>query len=377
MVRFVKVFVISVVLALALVMVSCGGDDDPADPGDGGGGNGGGNNVVFVTEDVETPTVWSGDSIYVIMAYDFYVESPLTIQPGTIVKFHPSAGPYCVLSGSGVINAQGTSGNPIVFTSYLDDAHGGDTNGDGTATSPARRDWGEINTNDRNGSTFQYCEFYYGGAVNYRATLTLYGNNITVSNCLFAHNDGSYTASAGDVGVLDASDGGSDVVIQNNVFYDNIRPLSISTRFTLDNSNVFHNPANASQTNTHNGIFVETIDDLHYNIAWRETEVAFVIDDNDFWIESGYTLTLGNNVVLKFKSDSVMLLEDGASAIVNRAGTGVYFTCYLDDSRKGDTNGDGNATSPDDGDWVGIYDDSMAIQPPYYFIWSNIYYDDY
>ena len=121
---------------------------------------------------------------------------------------------------------------------------------------------------------------------------------------------------------------------------------------------------------------VETIEDLDSHISWTETEVPYVIDDNDFWIEADNTLTLGNNVVLKFKSGSTMLLESGPSNIVNRNGTGVYFTSWKDDVHKGDTNGNGASTGEAD-DWGGIYDDSMSIPSPYYFTWANILYDSY
>ena len=47
---------------------------------------------------------------------------------------------------------------------------------------------------------------------------------------------------------------------------------------------------------------------------------------------------------------------------------------YKDDSRKGDTNGDGGATTPGAGDWVGIYDNSLTISSPYCFGWGNILY---
>ena len=83
-----------------------------------------GDNVVEITEDINVVTTWSGDTIYIIRAWDFYVNNTLTIEPGTIVKFHPTDGPSCMLGGSGTIVAQGTAQYPILFTSYKDDTHG-------------------------------------------------------------------------------------------------------------------------------------------------------------------------------------------------------------------------------------------------------------
>lgn len=350
------------------VLSACKKDDpDPIIPDD--------SNIVYVTEDIDATSTWHADSIYVIDNYDFYVNATLTIQAGTIIKFQSSEGPYLGLGSGGTIIANGTSSNPIIFTSFKDDTHGGDTNDDGTATSPNSGDWSHINLNDENGSSFQYCEFYYGGSGSYNYTLTLFGSeNTTVTNCTFAHNKGGKD---GDFyyGALDASQAESGTVIQNNVFYDNVLPLSISTEFHSDNSNIFHNPDNISETNEMNGIFVYAINEIDIPLSWNETEVAYVINDNDLWISSGNSLTLANDVVIKFTSASTLILDEGAGQLIH--GSSNAFTSFKDDGMKGDTNGDASATSPGNGDWEGIYDNSLSIPDPYFYTWTTIYYDSY
>jgi hypothetical protein len=333
--------------------------------------------IVEVTADINSNTTWKSSNIYVIRASDFYVNAILTIEPGTTIKFHPDDGPYMLLGigTGGKILANGTAASPIVFTSYRDDANGGDTNKDGTATSPAAGDWFYIGTNGEQDSVFNYCHFLYGGGGSYIHTLELYYSRATVTNCVFAHNRGGPDGDFYD-GALDASDALDGTVIEGNRFYDNILPLSIGWQFDVDDSNTFQS-ADGLQKNTYNAIFYNSTDNIEGDLSWGETEVAFVIDDNDLWVNSGYQLTLGNNVVLKFTAGSTLLLDDGESALVNRNGPGVYFTSYRDDSRKGDANGDGASTSPANGDWEGIYDNTLTIPSPYFFLWPNIGYDSY
>jgi len=333
-----------------------------------------GKNIIEVTSDIKTNTTWKNSNIYLIRAYDFYVQATLTIEPGTIVKFHPADGPYMVLGSGGKILANGTTALPIIFTSYKDDAHGGDTNMDGSSMTPAAGDWMNIATNGEQGSEFSNCQFYYGVGGLYLNTLQLYNSRATVINCIFAHNRGG---KSGDFyyGALDASEALAGTVIEGNRFYDNIQPLSVGWKFSVDNSNSFQSE-DGTVKNTYNGIYYNSSDNISGNLSWGETEVAFVIDDNDLWVNSGFKLTLANNVVLKFTNGSYLLLDDGASALVNYNGAGVYFTSYKDDTKKGDTNGDGPATSPAAGDWGGIYDNSLSIPSPYFFTWPNILYDD-
>ena len=319
---------------------------------------------VVITENIVSNTTWQSGKVYLIKTWDLGVEATLIIEPGVIVKFTPD-GQSLTLGDNGTIIAGGTPQDPIVFTSYKDDAHGGDTNGDGDSTQPAAGDWYSINTNGQQGSIFDHCEFYYGGGGPYDSTLDLFSSRATVTNCVFAHNRG------GENGVLDASAALSGTIIKGNTFYDNEKPILINTTFDIDDSNTFHNPDDLSQTNLLNGIFLDYPDAIeNRHITWLETEVPFVIDHNDFWIDETGSLTLGDNVIIKFMPDSTL---NHYGNLINHDGAGVFFTSYKDDAHGGDTNGDGSATVPGDGDWDGIYNDNTGE----YETWGNILYDQH
>src|SRR5512133_889013 len=186
----------------ALFTVSCHDDSN-------GGPSPSGSRIVLVNYDIMQPRTWDADSIYVV-DHEVKIDASLTIEPGTIVKF--KAGTGLEVWDNGTIHATGTATKNIVFTSYKDDHHGGDNNGDGTGTSPGKADWTNIDLRSSSGSVFTYCYFAFGGNDGYAGVLDLGINSSTVDHCIFAFHH-AYVSAVDFWGALYAGTAHKNTVI--------------------------------------------------------------------------------------------------------------------------------------------------------------------
>jgi len=71
-------------------------------------------------------------------------------------------------------------------------------------------------------------------------------------------------------------------------------------------------------------------------------------------IPAGNTLDIDPGVVVKFENELSKLVVNGTLNAVGAPLEKIYLTSYKDDSVDGDTNGDGDVTTPADGDWRDI-----------------------
>ena len=136
--------------------------------------------ICTVGGSIAQDTTWSADCVYVV-ENDVTVEPSitLTVQPGTVVKFIGD-GPGSTSCGDmrnqrnlfvkGTLDANGTSSDPVYFTSLRDDTVGGDTNDDGVDSVPAAGNWGRIEFfSGSNSSSLTNAVVRYAGSTDYKS----------------------------------------------------------------------------------------------------------------------------------------------------------------------------------------------------------------
>lgn len=99
---------------------------------------------IFIEGDINQAVAWTNTESAYCVNGTLYVSSAsaLTLASGVVVKFAANSGAN-VQAGSSLVGSA-----TAIFTSYKDDAHLGDSNGDGAVSTPAEGDWESIYVTD-------------------------------------------------------------------------------------------------------------------------------------------------------------------------------------------------------------------------------------
>jgi RHS repeat-associated protein len=124
---------------------------------------------------------WLGSYLYHVTG-DVIVPSgvTLTIEPGTVIKF--DAGKGIIVQAGGKLIADGTVAQPIWFTSVKDDSVGGDTNNDGSVTTPVAGDWHGLSFGGGLGSLKHIIVHYGGDATGSTAAISATNATVVIAN---------------------------------------------------------------------------------------------------------------------------------------------------------------------------------------------------
>ncbi len=293
---------------------------------------------------IKERTVAGFANITYVLLEDLSINSGtnVTVDPGVVIK---SAGPGIYVDGG--FRAKGTiAGGQVVFTSMYDDNFGNphDTNGDGNASSPAAGNWSTIRFQATSNDTFcllDSCLIKFNGNSNWGAVTftdaggTVSNSTISDSRAFGVRCEGSSTPQVNNVTIANCS----------------ADPIAMSLKANPTFTNIIFS-ANGSK-----GIHIlEGTLSSNAVLARRDVaginNIAYIIDN--LTISPNATLTIAPGVVLKFSNGGAGISVQGALIADGTATQNIVFTSIRDDSNGGDTNNDGNGSSPGRGDWDNI-----------------------
>ena len=303
----------------------------------------------------------------------------LTIDSGVAVKFIHTQSKMDVY---GTLQVNGTNDDNVYFTSYKDDEVGGDTNGDGSVTLPAAKDWRQVIVYPGANANFNYTIVRYGGmgafncpnyaclgAINNQGVLDFSNSQIYQTgkygiyqsegsaNIYFSEFNGNTEkgiyVNSGNLSVANSffsnqihtsimMSGNGNFGLNDNNFENNFRDVYVSATVNFTHSN------NVSVSGNGRGFHISG--STGQKAVWTSDNMPYIIEGN-LQVPAFSSLTIDSGTILKFSHNQSQMEVHGALNINGAKENKVYFTSLKDDEVGGDTNGDENETLPAVKDW--------------------------
>lgn len=315
--------------------------DSTAGTQTGNSATGNGINGAHVGGTLATSARWSDSLPYVVDVLTVNPGVTLRIDPGRVVK--ATANWDRRVEVHGTLLANGTAGSPVVFTALADDTAGGDTNADGTASSPGAGGWAGIAF--RAGSTsnqLTYADVRYAGAWDWAAgsPSAVYVNSSATTV--------DHVTVRGSASLGIAVDGSTRPQLTYNTLSDHgswaIRLNDIDSA----NPQIHDNTSTGANSGTY--VYGGTLDGT---ATFAEVLMPYVYDFLN--VTASGNLTIDPGAVFKATVNWDRRIEVSGTLTAGQASAAkVHFTSFVDDTVGGDTNGDGTASAPAPGTWAGL-----------------------
>ena len=258
-----------------------------------------------------SPYLFSGD-------VQVFKNVVLTLEPGVVVKFYDNQSRLTV---NGTLKALGADADKIIFTSFLDDEYGGDSNGDGSDSLPASGDWPGLHfLPDSQSSQLENTVFRYAEKAVFAEGASPKVNNSYFENNNFGMYVNSFYDFANNINILAKPE------ISNNNFVKNSYPIY----FGLPSLPFFTN--NQASDNQFNAIALGG--DITSNLAL--TPDLPYLARGVITVPENTTLTLSPGAVMDFLDNSSGLQVKGTLSAVGSPQSQIIFKPYNTTSLPGD-----------------------------------------